>query len=407
MRVRRPHRKAAPNASLGEVAPNDSVAIVLADLHCRAGFANCVNIVINAALVAAALDLPLGMVAGRNASALWSLRLPVLALPPSDSLVLDFTPGRASRRSFQTLQCTNLSAVRRPILIRHAAAWVAPLIGRSEMLPSAVRARAERLFRPGTNAVGAVLNMLWGPQRLPRPQASASEAPGLPFSLALHARHQYSYTQATWKRQPWSRDWLRDRFHDQLIACARAALATWPQAQAAGRTCNIYVASETRELLDAFMARSRAQLPHCRHWTHRDVSPGPGVRNAGASASDGQHGSSSSQRGPPDNGQAAVSARAPDHGDLPTQLAVDISTFLLAPLIVGTLDSSLSELLGAAAKDANVLLAPYPPGAYRGVREGEGVGPAANASHCVHANMRWPYPSRELPPQAEVNCSAG
>ena len=102
---------------------------------------------------------------------------------------------------------------------------------------------------------------------------------------------------------------------------------------------------------------------------------------------------------------AAWVRRAPDHGDLPAALATDLAVALGSARLVGSLDSSLSELVGAAAS-SHVLLARYPPGVYVGkVRKGEGLGEPVAASNCVHANARWPQPSRGLPDEEASSCT--
>ena len=208
-------------------------------------------------------------------------------------------------------------------------------------------------------------------------------------------------------RVPLGRPWLREQFHAQLLECAQAALAqrshhpidrtmdriatgghahslmlvSATDASEPAQQCHVYLAAETREHLDALVARATLKLPQCVHWTHRNVT------------------ATCAHRYPRDVNRSATPwvRRAPDHGDHHAALATDLAAALSSPRLVGTLDSSLSELVGAAA-GSHVLLARYPPGVYVGkVRDGAGLGEPVAASSCVHANARWPQSSRDLP----------
>jgi hypothetical protein len=237
---------------------------------CRNGVANCANVVLNAALLAAVLDRPLlvassaaGARAGKRAEAVdkpgfSALSAPqggprvhhVPALPAcgrNQTRLLDLHPlfrGNWSQsRGFAALACQSLSE--RMIIVQAAYNWIVPRLAANVRLPALAQQRAKALFAPGANAFGdAARRELWpgGLTRYVRP-------PTLPRPLvAIHARHHFGARDAN----PWvcwgyttpsellptlclapasaqfhgggSED--APSFHARLLACAARLLAT-------------------------------------------------------------------------------------------------------------------------------------------------------------------------------------
>ena len=208
-------------------------AAVLADLggcsSAGSGYANCINVLVNAALIACTLNRSFGVVVadvkgGADINGDFLVPPPGvvrLATPPATAVfTLDFVKERAAEHA-RALLCTDLAATTQPILVKNANTWVAHILHNNRALPNPVQARARRLFRAGRNTVGELCSQLWPHLRLPRPEiaclpparlppiatpsrryASASTLPA--FTLVVHARHQFSHQQAKWARQPWS-----------------------------------------------------------------------------------------------------------------------------------------------------------------------------------------------------------
>ena len=188
---------------------------------CRNGVANCANVVLNAALLAAVLNRPLlvassaaGARAGKRAEAVdkpgfSALSAPqggprvhhVPALPAcgrNQTRLLDLHPlfrGNWSQsRGFAALACQSLSE--RMIIVQAAYNWIVPRLAANVRLPALAQQRAKALFAPGANAFGdAARRELWpgGLTRYVRP-------PTLPRPLvAIHARHHFGARDAN----PW------------------------------------------------------------------------------------------------------------------------------------------------------------------------------------------------------------